>query len=611
MMVKAQDVNSINYKQLFAQVPGSHLILSPALVIAAVSDAYLEATMTRREAIVGRPLFEVFPDDPDDTVADGVLNLRRSLMEVIGKGKAHAMEVQKYNIRKPDGSFEERYWLPLNKPVFDEAKELAYIIHTVDDVTDVMMKERELHRSQQRTGALQKDVHVLEDEIIARTREVQELNKDLEHRIKERTDELMSSDLRFYKAMNNMMEGVQIIGYDWHYLYVNDVVVAQSTLSRKQLLGHTMMEVYPGIESTELFGLLKQCMQDRNVHKMENIFEFPNGSSGYFELTIEPMEEGLFILSTDITQRKQAEQKNHELTQALEQSNRELEDKVVQRNAELLLVNEDLEEQGEQKRKLSVQLAGRNREIMDSISYARRIQNAMFPNLSDVSCFRDHARLMLPRDVVSGDFLWYNETGTHLLFAVADCTGHGVPGAMMSLLANGLLERSIGSNNTRSPDVVLEELDHTLEHILTRYDPHERINDGMDIGLFMLNKATRQLLFSGAFINCIILRNGEVHELVADRKSIGGHLDPHHKRFTRQEFQLLPGDRIVLSTDGYRSQLGGPKGRKINSGKYRMLLQETSGSSAQVAIDRMDQYFRKWQGRMDQMDDVLVVMLDV
>ena len=179
-----------------------------------------------------------------------------------------------------DGSFEERYWLPLNKPVFDEANELAYIIHCVDDVTAVVMKERD---SQQRTRDLQKNVLVLEGEIIARTREVQELNRNLEQRIKERTEELRSSDLRFYKTMNNMMEGVQIIGYDWRYQYVNDAVVAQSTLSRNQLVGHTMMEVYPGIEGTELFGLLKQSMQDRNVRRMENKFEFPDGSSGHFD----------------------------------------------------------------------------------------------------------------------------------------------------------------------------------------------------------------------------------------------------------------------------------------------------------------------------------------
>ena len=100
---ESNDLNGINYQHLFEQLPGSYLILSPALVIAAVSDAYLEATMTRREAIVGRPIFEMFPDDPDDTVADGVIDLRRSLTEVLSKGKAHAMAVQKYNIRKPDG----------------------------------------------------------------------------------------------------------------------------------------------------------------------------------------------------------------------------------------------------------------------------------------------------------------------------------------------------------------------------------------------------------------------------------------------------------------------------------------------------------------------------
>jgi len=126
----------VDFKSLFETLPGLYLILNPDFTIVAVSDAYLKATMTERKAIIGRGLFEVFPDNPDNKEATGVSNLRTSLNAVLQLGQPHKMAVQKYDIRKPDGVFEERYWSPLNSPVFNEAHELVYIIHHVVDVTD-------------------------------------------------------------------------------------------------------------------------------------------------------------------------------------------------------------------------------------------------------------------------------------------------------------------------------------------------------------------------------------------------------------------------------------------------------------------------------------------
>ncbi len=125
------------FRTLFEEAPGLFLVLDPELVIRGASNAYLAATMTERDAIVGRPLFEVFPDNPDDQNADGVSNLAASLERVKRLGKPDAMALQKYDIRRPDGSFEERYWSPLNAPVFEPDGELAYIIHRVEDVTDL------------------------------------------------------------------------------------------------------------------------------------------------------------------------------------------------------------------------------------------------------------------------------------------------------------------------------------------------------------------------------------------------------------------------------------------------------------------------------------------
>ncbi len=131
-----------DFKALFEAVPGAYLVLAPDFRIVAVSDAYLSATMTRRDAIVGRPLFDVFPDNPQETRPTGVGNLRASLEKVLSTGQTDPMAVQKYDIRAPDGSFEERHWLPINKPVVVEGK-VSYIIHCVEDVTDFVALKQE------------------------------------------------------------------------------------------------------------------------------------------------------------------------------------------------------------------------------------------------------------------------------------------------------------------------------------------------------------------------------------------------------------------------------------------------------------------------------------
>ncbi|MGC1581573.1 MAG: hypothetical protein WA766_08825, partial [Candidatus Acidiferrales bacterium] len=121
-----------DFRALFESAPGLYLVLTPSLQIVAVSDAYLRATLTKREAIVGRGVFDVFPDNPDDPAADGVSNLRSSLSRVLLRKLPDAMPVQKYDIRKPEsegGGFEERHWKPVNSPVFGPDNEVAYILH--------------------------------------------------------------------------------------------------------------------------------------------------------------------------------------------------------------------------------------------------------------------------------------------------------------------------------------------------------------------------------------------------------------------------------------------------------------------------------------------------
>ncbi len=178
---------SINtdFKILFESSPGLYLVILPAdFKIVAVSEAYLQATMTKREEISGRNLFDVFPDNPDDPGATGEYNLRSSLNTVLQTKTAHTMAVQKYDIRNPEGNFEERFWSPLNKPVLNASGGIEYIIHRVEDVTPFVQMKKEQASRDKIAEDLRERVEEMEMEIFRRAQEIQESNKKLQNEVK-------------------------------------------------------------------------------------------------------------------------------------------------------------------------------------------------------------------------------------------------------------------------------------------------------------------------------------------------------------------------------------------------------------------------------------------
>src|SRR5882762_10212913 len=172
-----------DFQALFQSTPGRYLVLAPDFTIKAVTDAYLHATMTKREDILGRGIFDVFPDNPDDPAATGVRNLRTSLQRVLQNKTSDAMAVQKYDIRKPEsegGGFEERYWSPVNSPVLGPSGEVLYIIHRVEDVAEfIRLKHQELAQ-EKIAEELRTHAGQMEAEICQRAAEVQEANRRLE-----------------------------------------------------------------------------------------------------------------------------------------------------------------------------------------------------------------------------------------------------------------------------------------------------------------------------------------------------------------------------------------------------------------------------------------------
>lgn len=179
----------------------------------------------------------------------------------------------------------------------------------------------------------------LEQRVAERTAQLEEANRNLETEILGRNRielALRASEERYRTTLDTMLEGGQIIGFDWRYIYVNDAVTRQGREKKETLLGRTMMEVYPGIEGTELFKVLEHCMHDRVSQRFENEFVYPDGNRNWFELSVKPVEEGIFILSMDVTERKRAEEE-------IRHMNEELEKRVAQRTSQLEAVNKELE----------------------------------------------------------------------------------------------------------------------------------------------------------------------------------------------------------------------------------------------------------------------------
>lgn len=186
--------STIDFQKVFQSIPSLYLILSTDFTILDLNDSYEKATMQKREAMIGRNLFEVFPDNPDDKTADGVANLSRSLHLVLKEKKPHTMAVQRYDVQSPEGIFEVRYWSPINIPILNTANEIDYIIHRVEDVTEFVLLKDEQSKNENINRGLQKKVDEMEVEIIKRSREIQKMNFELEQKVKERTETILKRE---------------------------------------------------------------------------------------------------------------------------------------------------------------------------------------------------------------------------------------------------------------------------------------------------------------------------------------------------------------------------------------------------------------------------------
>jgi serine phosphatase RsbU (regulator of sigma subunit) len=248
----------------------------------------------------------------------------------------------------------------------------------------------------------------------------------------------------------------------------------------------------------------------------------------------------------------------------------------------------------------------KNKEIMDSINYAKRIQNAILPPARIVAQFLPESFILYkPKDIVAGDFYWLETKDDKVLFAAADCTGHGVPGAMVSVICNNGLNRSVREYGITEPGKIL---DKTREIVIQEFEKSDdEVKDGMDISLCSINLHTQTLNWAGANNPLWIIRkdSGIIEEIKANKQPIGKYAEA--KPFDTHLIQLEKGDVIYLFTDGYQDQFGGEKGKKFKASSLKELLLsvQTKSMSQQKLV--LDSTFEIWRGKLEQIDDVCII----
>ncbi|HET6992259.1 MAG TPA: SpoIIE family protein phosphatase, partial [Bacteroidia bacterium] len=250
-----------------------------------------------------------------------------------------------------------------------------------------------------------------------------------------------------------------------------------------------------------------------------------------------------------------------------------------------------------------------HKEIRDSINYARRLQDAILPSGDYFQKhFPESFILYKPKDIVAGDFYWMEVIGNLTLVAVADCTGHGVPGAMVSVVCNNALNRTVNEFGLKDPGKILDKVNGLVLETFNK--SNDEVKDGMDISLLSLESGVgssekRIVKWSGANNPLWVVRKNNLIEIKADKQPIGQH--DNRKPFTNHEIEIEKGDSIYLFTDGYADQFGGPKGKKF---KYRQIsdklvsIQEKS-MNQQKAI--LAETLENWKGNLEQVDDICII----
>jgi serine phosphatase RsbU (regulator of sigma subunit)/HAMP domain-containing protein len=404
-----------------------------------------------------------------------------------------------------------------------------------------------------------------------------------------------------FSALNVLKRVVQTLGFT---LAIGGILIAlfttRSITRPVQVLKKMLLSMGLGILPKERIeprrdeiGEMGIALNDL-IRSMEHTTEFAKETgAGHFEATYTPLSKDDALGHALLKMRDD-----------LAENERVLEQKVIERTEEVVRQKQEIESKNEELEILYKQ-------VTDSIHYAKRIQDAILPSNNRVKkLLPDSFILFKPKDIVSGDFYWIEQKAELVYFAAVDCTGHGVPGAFMSLVGYNILKDILNNTAAKSPAEILNSLRDGVVNTLRADDSGKQAKDGMDMTLCAINYDTMELQYAAAFNPLYIIRNGELIQHGANKFPIGSFIG-EKTSFDNHLIKLQKGDQIFIFSDGYADQFGGPSGKKFMVGNFRKLLAQIAPLDSNAQKLKLDETLVTWQGSQEQVDDVLVIGVKV
>lgn len=361
---------------------------------------------------------------------------------------------------------------------------------------------------------------------------------------------------------------------------------------------------------------LKQVIQDfpdpvriivTGFSDTESIIRAINECGIYQYITKPWKNEELKFIIDKALESYQIRMNNKMLMDQLKEANEDLEQKVIDRTQELARKNEEVRKSRDILYKTAEAMRKQNIKITNSINYAKRIQNAILPPIESIKAkIPDSFVLFKPRDIISGDFYWFGEVDNKIIIGAFDCTGHGVPGAFMTLIGNDLLNFIIHAEHTTDPALILSKLHtKTVEHLKQDANSNQ---DGMDVAICVLDKEKQELEFAGAKNTLVVIKEGELSEYKGDKFPIGGTKGYVERDFSKQTISLNGnGASFYMFSDGYIDQFGGEENRKFMRKRFKNLLQEITHKPMTEQKNILETTINDWMEGHTQIDDILVV----
>lgn len=347
-------------------------------------------------------------------------------------------------------------------------------------------------------------------------------------------------------------------------------------MEKKHFLGKISLDIFPPERATPIYERDKQFLA---AHENQVIYEQaqPNEKGELRDYVVTKSKffnpdssfGGFVGITFDITERKK------------------LENNLLQINKEL---------------------AYKNHQITSSIEYASQIQNGILMDEKEIiEHFKEAFIFFQPKDIVSGDFYWFAKRDSIDFIAAVDCTGHGVPGALMTVLGNDFLNQIVYEQNITRPDLILSELDAKIKNTFHKRNPEKQITDGMELALCAIHRKTKQLYFSGARRPLWLARKNEIRIIPFSRFPISGKSSKKEKKFELHKLQIQKNDVLYLFTDGLQHQFDKPHGQKFSEKRLLKLLTKISSLSLKQQEKEVKMAFNKWKKNNFQTDDVLLI----